>query len=208
MRLKIIFRKGEGARFLSHLDLMATLEYAMRRARLPVELSEGFNPRPRMSIAAPLPLGYVGEAEILEIALREPLPAAEVGDRLQAALPPGITIHSVHEMPPSQKLSAARLRSATYRVELSDPVPDLPDRVVGLLGRDTLGVEEHRQDKVRKRDLRPLLLSLEALAENSALQMVVRLDAEGTVRPEQILGLLAIPSDGARIIREKLEVWK
>ena len=45
-KLTVTFRKGEDARFLSHLDLTATLEYAVRRARLPVALSEGFSPRP------------------------------------------------------------------------------------------------------------------------------------------------------------------
>ena len=72
-RYLLTFRKHEGARFLSHLDLQATLEYGMRRAGLPLELSEGFNPRPRYSLVAALPLGYVGEHELLEMTLRDDL---------------------------------------------------------------------------------------------------------------------------------------
>ncbi len=204
-RLRILFRKGEGARFLSHLDLMATFEYAARRARLPVELSEGFNPRPRMSAAAPLALGHVGEEEILEIALRHTLPLEEVQGHLQAVMPPGITIRSVQEIPPGQKSAASRLRSASYRVELPDPVPDLRSRVEHLLGQAVTEIEEQRQDRVRKRDLRPFILSLRAL-DFGTLHMLVRLDAEGTVRPEQVLQLLSIPGDGARITRERIEL--
>jgi radical SAM-linked protein len=205
-RLKIIFRKGEGARFLSHLDLMATLEYAARRARLPVELSEGFNPRPRMSAAAPLALGHIGESEILELALRQSLPPQEVGKRLGAALPPGISILSAEELPEGQKPSASRLRSATYRVELPHPVPNLAARVADLLSRESLQVEELRKDRVRERDLRPLILSLEPLDGEFGLRMRVTLDAQGTVRPEQILILLGVSPEGARIVREAIEV--
>jgi radical SAM-linked protein len=202
-RLCILFAKGDLARFLSHLDLMATFEYAARRAGLPVELSEGFNPRPRMAAAAPLALGYLGEEEILEIVLREPLPLTEVRDRLQATTPPGISILAAEEMPPGRKSAASRLQSAIYRVDLPGPVPDLAARVERLLRSARLEVEEPHRDRVRRRDLRPLLLSLTALDAN-ALRLAVRLDGEGTIRPEQILALMSIPAGGARIVREKI----
>lgn len=205
-RLKIVFRKGEGARYLSHLDLMATFEYAIRRARLPVDLSEGFNPRPRMSLAAPLPLGYTGEREILEITLRSIVETPEVRERLQRALPAGVSISSVEEVPAGRRTSASRLRSAVYRIELPTPAPDLQSRVDELLNRSTLPVEEHREGTVRRRDLRPLLGSLESTPSGDGLRLVVRLDSEGTARPEQILDLLSVPRDGARITRERIEL--
>ena len=204
-RLRIVFRKGEEVRFLSHLDLMATLEYAVRRARLPVELSKGFNPRPRLSLAAPLPLGYVGEREVLEIVLRESLPPRQILDRLQASVPPGIVILDVEEIAPGQKPAASRLRSADYRIELADEIPSAEEQVADLLSRATLDVEERRDDGVRRRDLRPLLLSLRAL-DARRLHMTVQLDSGGTVRPEQILALLSMPTDGARITRERIEL--
>jgi radical SAM-linked protein len=108
-KLTVTFRKGEGARFLSHLDLTATLEYAVRRARLPVSLSEGFNPRPRLSVAASLEMGYVGEAEILEITLRESVDLAAAGERLGAALPAGIEIIAVEQAELGAKTAASRL---------------------------------------------------------------------------------------------------
>ncbi|MBV9281810.1 MAG: DUF2344 domain-containing protein [Chloroflexi bacterium] len=202
-RLRILFVKGDQARFLSHLDLMATFEYAARRASLPVELSEGFNPRPRISAAAPLALGYLGEEEVLEIVLREPLPLAEVRARLESATPPGISILAAEEMPPGRKSAASRLHSATYRVDLPEPIPDLADRIERLLTSARLEVEEPHRDRVRRRDLRPLLLSLTAL-DATTLRLAVRLDGEGTIRPEQLLTLMSIPAGGARIVREKI----
>ncbi|MDQ7779636.1 MAG: TIGR03936 family radical SAM-associated protein, partial [Planctomycetota bacterium] len=44
-------------RFISHHDLMRTIERAVRRSGIPVECSEGFNPRPRISYPTALALG-------------------------------------------------------------------------------------------------------------------------------------------------------
>ena len=204
-RIRVIFAKGDEARFLSHLDLMATFEYGLRRARLPFELSEGFNPRPRMSIAAPLPLGYVGEREILEIVLREPMAPPEIVRRLQAALPAGITILSADEYATQTKSSASRVRGAGYRMTLREAVDDLADRVAALLDQPILEVDEDRDGTRRRRDLRPLIKRLLAL-NGCSLLLDVRLDNDGTARPEQILDLLSIPREGVRIARERIDV--
>jgi len=205
-RFTVIFRKSEGARFLSHLDLMATFEYAVRRARLPVELSEGYNPRPRLSAASPLPVGYIGEQEILEIALRENLSPTEIGERLQRAVPRGIQVLAVEPQDPGAKPAASRLWRAIYRVELRSPVPDLPRRLAGLMRRKTIPVEERREAGVRSRDIRPLIHLLEATGGNRELLMTVGIDPSGTVRADQILHLLSIPADGVRVTRERIEL--
>ncbi len=202
-RLTVIFRKGEDARFLSHLDLTATLEYAVRRARLPVSLSEGFNPRPRLSVAASLALGYVGEAEILEITLRETVDPASVAVRLSDALPHGIDIISVKEGVAGAKTAASRLRSAVYRLDLPAPVADLSGRVQTLLRSSRLDVEEQRDGQVRRRDLRPMILAFEAVSPQ-ALRLEARMDGEGSIRPEQLLTLMAVATHGVRITRERI----
>jgi radical SAM-linked protein len=202
-KLTVTFRKREQARFLSHLDLTATLEYAVRRARLPVSLSEGFNPRPRLSVAASLALGYVGEAELLEITLREPVDPGSVAERLAAVLPDGIEIVSVVDAIPGAKTAASRLQRAVYRVDLPTRILDLDQRVQTLLLRPRLDVEEHRDGQIRRRDLRPLLLSLEATGSR-ALRLTVRMDGDGSMRPEQVLTLMDVPTRGIRITRESI----
>lgn len=202
-KLTVTFRKGERARFLSHLDLTAMLEYAVRRARLPVSLSEGFSPRPRLSVAASLALGYVGEAEILEITLRESVDPTAAAERLRGVLPDGIEIISVEQADLGAKTAASRLRSAVYRIDLKVPVENLPQRVDELLLRPTLEVEEPREGHIRRRDLRPMILRLEALTPSS-LHLTVRMDGEGSVRPEQVLKLMELPTEAVRVTRERI----
>jgi radical SAM-linked protein len=203
-RLHVIFRKGENARFLSHLDLQSTLEFSMRRAGLPFELSEGFNPRPRMSLVSPLPLGYTGEREILEITLGDRLPPEDVLTRLQASVPRGITIREVLEVPVEGKSAASKLLSASYAVELPEPVEDLEERLAAVLAQATIEVEEERDGATRRRNVRPSILSLQAEGDR-AFTLSAGYDG-GTVRPEQILDLLNIPRDGAHITRTEIAV--
>jgi radical SAM-linked protein len=190
---------------LSHLDLLATLEYAMRRARLPLALAEGYHPRPRMSLALPLPVGYLGEREILEITLREPRSPAMVRDAMNAALPAGLHVIAIQETDAQRRHVASRLEAAVYRVELPSPVPGLNQRVKALLERERIDVEEVRDNDVRVRDLRPLLLSLTAV-DDTTLRLRTALRDGAGARPEQVLAQLGIAGDGALFTREQIEV--
>jgi radical SAM-linked protein len=67
MRFRIAFAKTNAMRFTSHLDLQRTWERTIRRARLPLSYSQGFNPRPKINLAAALPLGFTSSCEIAEI---------------------------------------------------------------------------------------------------------------------------------------------
>jgi radical SAM-linked protein len=72
-RLRVKFSRGDEIKFISNLDLMRLWQRALRRAGMPLAYSEGFNPHPRISLAAPLPLGVTGEAELMDIVLSRPV---------------------------------------------------------------------------------------------------------------------------------------
>ena len=55
-KLRLRFEKTGRAVYISHLDLMATMQRAFSRAGLELKYSEGFNPHPLISILLPLSL--------------------------------------------------------------------------------------------------------------------------------------------------------
>ena len=90
--LRLRFEKTGKAAYLSHLDVLRTFQRAFIRAGIPVKHSEGFNPHPKMSIAAPLQLGCESVCEVLDVQLLvDPpdLPAA-----LNPVLPEGLRVVS------------------------------------------------------------------------------------------------------------------
>ena len=70
-KVEIRFEKGEALRFISHHDLMRAFQRAVRRAGLPVRLTEGFNPRPRIVFPVALEVGVASLDEVAEIELTQ-----------------------------------------------------------------------------------------------------------------------------------------
>ncbi len=77
MKLRVKYKVTEEGRFLGHLDLTRTIMKILRRADLPVMLSEGFNPHPRLSFAMPLSVGHTGDGEFFEVVLKEEITEEE-----------------------------------------------------------------------------------------------------------------------------------
>src|SRR3984885_15116382 len=86
-RLVIRYAKKGRMRFASQRDIARAVERGVRMAGLPVAYSAGFSPHLRISYVGGTPTGTASEAEYLELALTAPCAAAEVRDRLDAALP-------------------------------------------------------------------------------------------------------------------------
>ena len=82
-------------KYISHLDLMRLLMRALRRADLPVKITQGFNPHPKLSIKWALKLGVESDNEEAIVVLKELIKPEEFKERLQKQLPEGIQIRSV-----------------------------------------------------------------------------------------------------------------
>ena len=70
-------------RFISHLDVLRYWERSLKRAEIPIKYSEGFTPHPKLTFAAPLPLGFIGENELLDVLLKEDITLKDFTERIQ-----------------------------------------------------------------------------------------------------------------------------
>jgi len=93
--LSFVFSKNGAMKYIGHLDLMRLLTRAMRRADLPLKMSEGFSPHPKLSLKRALKLGLESENEEGSIVLRLPVEEQEFKNKLQEQLPEGIEIKNV-----------------------------------------------------------------------------------------------------------------
>lgn len=83
-------------KFISHLDLMRLFMRAIRRAGLPVKITEGFSPHPKISLKRALKLGVESDNEEATFVLKEPVKSEDFKQRLQKQLPEGIYIREVY----------------------------------------------------------------------------------------------------------------
>src|SRR5258708_23435176 len=87
--VRLRFAKRGGLHLVSHHDLMRCLERLLRRAEIPMALSQGFNPRPKIVFTLALALGVEGRREVVELELAEPMEPSEILGRLRAHAPSG-----------------------------------------------------------------------------------------------------------------------
>jgi len=199
MRIRVTFSKTDHMRYTSHLDLHRTWERTLRRARLPLAYSQGFNKRPKINLGAALPLGFTSDCEIVEFWLDGTPSQSEIEARLQEAAPPGIKIHEIEEIDPQTPKIPNLVDSAQYDVTLLEPVTDLERRVSDVLDAETLP----RERRGKTYDLRPLVEEIQIPeADHLALQLAARSGATG--RPEEVLLALGIDPVAARVHRTAL----
>ena len=95
--VRIWFKKMGMSRYVSHLDLMRAMSRTLRRARVPLWYTEGFNPHPYMTFSLPLSLGMESLCESMDIRIEGDSTNEEIFDMLKGSMPPGIEIISVDE---------------------------------------------------------------------------------------------------------------
>lgn len=206
-RLRLTFRKGGAARYTSHLDLARTLERALNRARIPMAYSQGFNRRPRMQMAAALPLGYTSEYELADIWLTEQMDPAQAQAQLMAKMAPGIAIYRTEEAPLAEPPLQTRTTASQYLATPLEPVDAaaLTQRIDALLAADSWVRVRSRGKKKKEYDLRPLILDLHLAAQDPlTLSMTLTLEPSKTGRPDEVLLALELDPLDARIHRTRI----
>jgi radical SAM-linked protein len=187
-RVRIRFGKQGALRFIGHLDLSKTWERILRRAEVPLEYTQGFNPRPRMQFAAALPVGVTSESEYLDAWLTA---RYEVFDewieRLNATSPAGIRAYEMFDVPIKQAALPTLVTSADYVVETPLETSELTHRAQNLLAASEL--LRTRNDK--SYDLRPLILDLAAESDGRLVASLVTGD-KGTGRPDELVAALGL----------------
>lgn len=206
-RLRLTYRKFGPTRFIGHLDVARTWERALNRTAVPVSYSQGFNRRPRMQFAAPLPLGYTSDVELVDVWLRARLEPTQALDLIRARMAPGIEATTAHEVPLAGPSLPSLVCDATYQVSClpgEEAPADLAQRVADFLAAPT--VWRTRQDK--RYDLRPLVVAatvLEtSLAEDPWLSVRLFLTPHKSGRPDEVVAALGMDPLAARYHRSAL----
>jgi len=160
-RWRLVFARGEEARYLSHLDAVKGWERAFRRGEIPVATSEGFSPRPKLVFAAPLQLGMLAEHELADLFLAEKLTAPDLRERLAAGMPRGYRVLDLHDVWIGAAALAPRLAAADHRMTLLNvEQPRLAAASERLMASEQLMRDRRKEARTVTYDLRPLVLDL------------------------------------------------
>jgi radical SAM family uncharacterized protein/radical SAM-linked protein len=203
VRWRLGYEKTGPASLLGHLDLIRELPRIVRRARVRMMHSEGFHPKPQMSLPPALPVGVASVGECLDLKLVDP--PRDLLLALNRAASGGLRFFAASPLEPEDKGLSQVVNGAEYVLGLPRAEVDGlggPAALAGLvsrfLGLDTALVERTVRGQKRPIDARGFVEKLELGGEDVfervgataclvALTVKVRIPGSGAVRPAEVI---------------------
>jgi radical SAM-linked protein len=202
---RIKYTKEGLVRFISHLDTMRVLKRALSRADIPVAYSQGFNPRPKISMGPALQLGCESRCEAADIVLIRSLSPERIFESLGKVMPEGIELLEVirvHE----GLVKLSRASGIRYMIEL--PTGETLDHahtlVRNFMEKVSVPIERVRKDKRTEVDVRRFVIDcgVAAASDSAWLSIKISTGPDGTCSPPEVLqAVFDIPANRAKCLR-------
>ena len=154
---RLLFEKTGSAVWMSHLDLMRLFQRAFKRAELPLTHTQGFNPRPSVSIALPLSVGIESSCELLDFDLDgEAIPEEEIKRRLNEKLVEGVRVLDVYTG--GQKIKYLALLDCCLTLQYDGGVPEgAAEKITALLSREEVTVTKKSKSGNTEQNIIPMI---------------------------------------------------
>lgn len=219
-RWRLTVRRGREARDTVHRNVVASWEAALLASGLPVAETQAARRRPRIVFAAPIPVGMLGERELIDVGLTECLRAPDVRQAVTRAAPAGYSLVDVHDVWTGAPALPSLVVAADYRASAAAGAAtahgeELDAAIEALLASPRIEVQRDKGSAAITVDIRPLILRLRCVASpdegSSELLMRLRLGGAGGVgRPEEIVSELGHrvgrPITIVELIRERIHL--
>ncbi len=167
--LRLLFEKKGNAVWISHLDLMRLFQRAFKRAGFQLTHTQGYNPRPSVSIALPLSVGVESSCELLDFELENGgVTCEEIRRRLNTVLIDGIRVLDVYSG--GKKLRELAFLRCQLCLEYDLAVPAYAAaEMQKLFERQELPVEKKSKNGVSEQNIIPMLHSIHFVQQGSCI---------------------------------------
>ncbi|HCX65838.1 MAG TPA: hypothetical protein DHN33_11595 [Eubacteriaceae bacterium] len=194
-RLKFV--RKEELKYLSHLDMQRMVQRTLRRAKIPMKYSEGFNPHPKLSFASAMSVGLVSEGEYLDVELEKDLPPHVLKANINAQAPRGFAI--LDGFVTDEKLSSlsSRVAYARYRIVFEGvKSSELRKGMDALWNKEEIPyTKKNKKGKRITRNIRPMIHSVESIEDEknedqTSLEVLLSAGSEMHLKPEVLIDFL------------------
>jgi radical SAM family uncharacterized protein/radical SAM-linked protein len=188
---RLVYAKLEEARWLGHLELVNAVYRSLRRSGLPLAMSRGHHPLPRVAFHGALPLGVESSCETMDVGLTAEVGMGDLVSRLNRVLPAGLRILIAEALPRAPK--PPRVEQSEYQVESPSPVFAAAAAAAFLECRE-FPVIRRRPKGERTVDVRPLVAALE-IQDPHHLTLRLRQAEKDNVKVTELLGSIFTLTD-------------
>lgn len=186
---RLLFEKKGNAVWISHLDIMRVFQRAFKRAGLPLKHTQGFNPRPSVSIALPLSVGIESSCELLDFELDAyDISCQEICSRLNSVLIDGVSVLDVYEQ--GRKIRELSLLQCYISLVYDNGVPDTAvTELEALFCRPSLIVPKKTKNGIVDQDILPMIqnIAIDTVGKNTVVMNGVISCQNPTLNPAQLV---------------------
>ena len=190
MKKRLFFNKYEDMKYISHLDLLRFMDRILRKSGIPVKYSQGFHPRPKISLGNPISLGTDAFNEAMDIELREDMTNEELFRRLNNKCVIGFEFTKVMDI--DGKTSIAE-EYKEMKFEIQGPGSSI-EKIENLLSQDEIILTKEKKGKIESKDLKPRIKKYEIDRENQKITMILE-----NMSPNSLLNICGVKAEEVSI---------
>lgn len=160
-KIRVKYIRGEEVKYISHLDLIKVFKRALRRGRLPIVYSGGFNPHPQIIFGLPLPVGVTSEAGYIDFGIDGYIGPEDFVKKLNKELPDGLEITKGGILKEGNNIMKS-ISAASYSVLLLDAgsVEEVQEKIDYMMKETKITVKKYSKKGYKNVDIRPLIYEL------------------------------------------------
>jgi len=185
--MMVAFEKGEALRHIGHLDLMRTMQRALRRSGLPIKYSNGFNPHIRLSFAAPLSVGVIGRHELMEVPLEDGTSEETFMNEMNAVLPSCMRITACRAISDEFPALMSLVAGADYRIVIAktEEGSKAAGRFADFMALDSYVANRRTKSGENPCDIRPFIKegNIAKTADGYEIKLETVTFANGALKP-------------------------
>ena len=183
-KYRLRFEKTGRAVYISHLDLMQTMQRAFSRAGYSLKYSEGFNPHPQISVVLPLSVGAGSLCELMDFRLAEEADLRAMPAKLTAALPEGVTVTAAYEAERKGALIKWLRVEGVFEYDERE-AQQMAEGLTAFYAADSLVIEKKTKRGLGQMDIRPAIREIAFKPEDSLVRVSALISAqEPTLNPD------------------------
>lgn len=193
--IRIKFTKTGSLMYISHLDLVRTMQRIMVRAGIDIRYTEGFNPQPKMVFTPPLSIGVESFCEFVDIKTNSPMATDEIKKRLSENFPDEMRVLAVYV--PTTKLSDIAYTDYIINIESPSIDENTENKVRELFSHECTVIKASKKGE-REINVTDYIKSLDVKSSegNMSADVILCADSENYLNPELFI----------KAVREKLGV--
>ena len=188
--MRFNFKKVGKLQYISHLDLVRTMNKILVRSKLPLWYTEGFNPKPKMVFAAPLSIGAESYCEFMDVRLTKRITPEEAMNALNLNMTDEMQVIEAYY--PETKFTDLAWLSYTITVNTTGASPELAEQCNAALNADKVEILKKTKSGEAMVDIRPLIRTADAVFAdgNIRISCVLSADPSSFLNPEYIIKAL------------------